>query len=79
MLGWGLSKVWDGLLPLLLALLISSVLWPVVAKLKKWRVPYGLGALISLLLAAGFVAANTRKPGATRTTSPVSGMTIMSP
>lgn len=56
-LGWGLSKVWDGLLPLLLALLISSVLWPVVAKLKKWRVPYGLGALIALLLAAGFVAA----------------------
>lgn len=55
-LGWLLTKVWDGVLPVLLALLIASVLWPIVAQLRKWKVPYGLGSLIALLLGAGVVA-----------------------
>lgn len=56
-IGLGLSKVWDGVLPVVMALLIASVLWPLVALLKRWHVPFGLGALIALLVGAGVVAA----------------------
>lgn len=52
-LGYGLSQVGQAMIPVLLALLITSVLYPVTAVLKRWGVPYSLGAFASLLL--GFV------------------------
>ncbi|MDO5731437.1 AI-2E family transporter [Corynebacterium sphenisci] len=48
--GWrGLSKVWGGLLPVLLALIVSTVLWPVAATLRKAKLPASLAAIVALL------------------------------
>ena len=47
--GWVTGKLWGAILPIVLALLITSVLWPVVAWLKRRGVPYALGAVIALL------------------------------
>lgn len=54
--GWVVSKFWEGLLPVVLALLVASVLWPVTAALKRIGVPYALGAAISLLGGIGVFA-----------------------
>lgn len=42
------------LLPVLLAMLLSFILWPIVRGLKRWGVPEGVGALLVL---AGLAAA----------------------
>lgn len=55
-LGWLASQFWDGILPVLLAILLTSVLWPATAALKRKGVPYGLGAAISLLGGVGIIA-----------------------
>ncbi|AQP45315.1 hypothetical protein RPIT_11335 [Tessaracoccus flavus] len=55
-IGWVFSKFWEGLLPVVLALLVASVLWPVTAALKRIGVPYALGAAISLLGGIGIFA-----------------------
>lgn len=55
-LGWVIAQFWGGLLPVLLALLLSSVLWPATAALKRVGVPYALGAAISLLGGVGIIA-----------------------
>ncbi len=47
--GWVTGKLWGAILPIVLALLITSVLWPAVSWLKRRGVPYALGAVISLL------------------------------
>ena len=47
--GWVTGKLWGAILPIVLALLITSVLWPVVSWLKRKGVPYALGAVIALL------------------------------
>jgi len=47
--GYGLSKVSGASIPVMLGLIISSVLWPLVSRLKKWGLPFGVGALLSLL------------------------------
>ena len=41
--------VWVGLLPVILALLLSSVLAPVSAKLRSWKFPPALAAISTLL------------------------------
>ncbi len=46
---WLLGKVWVGVLPILLALIVTTVLWPPVAFLVRHRVPPALAALIALL------------------------------
>ena len=53
--GYGLSKVSGAAIPVMLGLIISSVLWPLVSKLKSWGVPFGLGALLSLLMGVGLI------------------------
>lgn len=45
-----LAQVWVGVLPILLALIVSSVLWPPVRWLRSRRVP---GALASVLVLVG--------------------------
>lgn len=44
-----LSFVWIGLLPVLLAILVSTVLWPVARWLRNKKVPAALASLITLL------------------------------
>ncbi|MDF1489214.1 AI-2E family transporter [Tessaracoccus caeni] len=54
-MGLGLSKVTGAVIPLLMGLIIASVLWPLVAWLKKVGVPFAGGALISLLAGLGII------------------------
>ncbi|MBV7295721.1 AI-2E family transporter [Corynebacterium sp. TAE3-ERU12] len=59
-----LSKVWAGVLPVLLALMLSTVLWPVSRTLRRVRyVPNALAAVIalvgSILLVGGVLALMT--------------------
>lgn len=44
-----LRYVWFGLLPILLALIVCTVLWPPVRLLRRWRVPAALAVIITLL------------------------------
>jgi putative heme transporter len=57
---WLLSKIWVGVLPILLALIFSSVLWPLVVWARHKHVPGALAAgvavLGSLVLVAGVIA-----------------------
>ena len=46
---WVLAQVGTALIPLLMALLIASVLYPIVGGLRRIGVPHGIGAIISLL------------------------------
>ncbi len=48
-----LGFVWVGLLPILLAILVCTVLWPAVRTLRKLKFPPALAALITLI---GFLA-----------------------
>ena len=54
--GWAFGKIWQGVLPVFLALLIASVLWPLTAGLKRVGLPYAAGAAVSLLGGVGIVA-----------------------
>lgn len=45
-----LGKLWVGVLPLVMALLISSVLWPLVRRLIAWKVPPTLASLSAIIL-----------------------------
>ncbi|WP_445292904.1 AI-2E family transporter [Corynebacterium sp. H113] len=53
-----LGKVWTGLLPILLALIVSTVLWPPAGWLMRHKVPSGL-ASIGVILAAFSVIGGT--------------------
>ncbi|WKD58241.1 AI-2 transport protein TqsA [Corynebacterium capitovis DSM 44611] len=48
-----LKFVWIGLLPALLALIVCTVLWPVVRTLRKWKFPSALAVAVVLI---GFLA-----------------------
>ena len=45
----GLALVWEGLLPVLLAIIVSTVLWPPVRWLRKHKVPSAL-SVVSVLI-----------------------------
>ncbi len=49
LVGWGLNRVSGAMVPLMMALIVTSVLYPLTSGLKKLGVPYGLGALLSLI------------------------------
>ncbi|MBC3185792.1 AI-2E family transporter [Corynebacterium sp. zg-331] len=49
----GLGLIWVGLLPVILALIVCTVLWPPVAFLRKRRVPAALAVLVTIV---GFFA-----------------------
>jgi predicted PurR-regulated permease PerM len=62
---WLLAQIWVGILPVLLALILSTVLWRPVAWLSSRRVPPALAAAAVLgtsLLALGGVFAVVAKP-----------------
>lgn len=58
--GWLLSQIggalWVGILPILLALIVATVLWPPTGWMTRHGVPKALAALISLLGSLGAVA-----------------------
>lgn len=47
--GYGLSYLGGAIIPLLMALVISSVLYPITAGLKRIGLPYGVGSVLALL------------------------------
>lgn len=49
-----IGKLWAGILPILLALIVCTVLWPVVRFLRKIYIPNALAVLLTIL---GFFAA----------------------
>ncbi len=52
-IGMAIGKVWAGLLPVLLALIVTTVLYPVAAMMMKFKFPAGLASAITILLAFG--------------------------
>lgn len=54
---WVVGKFWVIVLPVLLAIIIATVLWPPVRWMRKHGVPAALAALIALLATFGVVAA----------------------
>lgn len=59
--GWLLSQIggalWVGILPILLALIIATVLWPPTGWMVRHKVPPSLAALISILGSLGIISA----------------------
>lgn len=53
---WILGKLWVIVLPVLLAVIVATVLWPPVRWLRAHRVPPALAALLALLGTLGVVA-----------------------
>lgn len=56
-LSWVVGKTWVILLPVLLALIVSTVLWPPVRWLRGRGVPAAAAVLLALLVALGVIAA----------------------
>lgn len=52
-----IGAFWAGILPVVLALIVCTVLAPVAAALRRHRVPAGLAALLTMLLFFGVLAA----------------------
>lgn len=52
---WVLSKIWAGLLPVLLALIVCTVLWVPVRWLRKLHFPNSLASITAIILAFGIV------------------------
>lgn len=47
---WLLGRIWVGVLPIVLALIVTTVLWPAVAWMRAHRLPASLAALIGLVV-----------------------------
>ena len=56
LLGKILGFLWVGILPILLALILSTVVWPPVKYMKKVGIPAALASLLSILLGLGLIA-----------------------
>lgn len=54
-IGWVLMQVSSALIPLLLALLIASVLYPIVNGLRRIGTPFGLAAAVALLVGVAII------------------------
>ena len=52
---WVIGKLWDAVLPVVLALFLASVLWPLTRLLRK-VVPPAVAALLTLLMAVAVLA-----------------------
>ena len=44
-----LGIIWEGVLPVLVALLITTILWPVANQLRKWKFPPALASLTTVI------------------------------
>ncbi|CAB0641634.1 AI-2E family transporter [Corynebacterium diphtheriae] len=49
-----LKQVWRGVLPVILALIVCTVLWPPTIWMRRKGIPSGIAALISILASFGF-------------------------
>lgn len=49
-LGFALSGLWTGILPVILAIIVCTVLWPLVHLLRRGRVPNALAVLLTIIL-----------------------------
>jgi predicted PurR-regulated permease PerM len=49
-LGFALSGLWSGILPVILAIIVCTVLWPVVRLLRKGHLPNALAVLLTIIL-----------------------------
>ena len=56
MLFWALGKVWVIVLPILLAIIVCTVLWPPVRWMRKKGTPPAAASLLMILVAAGVLA-----------------------
>ena len=54
---WVVGKLWVVLLPVLLAIIVCTVLWPPVALMRRKGVPPAAAALVMMVVAIGVVAA----------------------
>ncbi|WP_312775959.1 AI-2E family transporter [Corynebacterium variabile] len=52
----GSAKLWAGILPIILSIIVCTVLWPLSRQLRKWHFPNPLGVLTSLLVFFGVFA-----------------------
>ncbi len=55
-IGWVTLQASGAAIPVMLGLLVASVLWPLVNLLNRAGLPYGFGALLSLLAGVGIIA-----------------------
>ena len=55
-LGWVIARTWVVVLPVILAVIVCTVLWPPVRWMRSRSVPPALAAFIALLVAVGVVA-----------------------
>ncbi|HIW91431.1 MAG TPA: AI-2E family transporter [Candidatus Corynebacterium avicola] len=53
--GFVTAQLWVGILPMLLALIICTVLWPVVNKLRTWHIPNALAVLLAMIGSVGVI------------------------
>lgn len=56
LLFWGIGQLWVIVLPVILAIIVCTVLWPPVGWMRKHKVPAALASLLAMLLAAGTFA-----------------------
>jgi len=52
----GSAKLWAGILPIILSIIVCTVLWPLSRQLRKWHFPNPLAVLTSLLVFFGVFA-----------------------
>ena len=45
----GGALIWSAVLPIILALIVCTILWPVTARLRSWRFPSALAVLTTIL------------------------------
>ncbi len=45
----GAALIWAAVLPVILALIVSTILWPVTARLRAWKFPPALAVLTTIL------------------------------
>lgn len=56
LVGWVVAQVWVILLPVILAVIVCTVLWPPVRWLRSRSVPPALAALVGVVVAAAVIA-----------------------
>lgn len=46
----GSAKIWSGILPIILSIIVCTVLWPLVRLLRRWHIPNAIAVLCSILV-----------------------------
>jgi predicted PurR-regulated permease PerM len=48
--GFVVAQFWTGILPIILAIIICTVLWPLARQLRRWHVPNALAVLLTIII-----------------------------